>query len=99
MTMDAGTFAQAHLDLRLAALNRVCAAAVLRQQREAAQLDRPDLAAQTITDRHVAVLLERVRRLGTGSPGEPAVPALTAADLKAEARLRAEAAAADVALP
>jgi hypothetical protein len=96
MTMDPGRFAQAQLDLRLAALNRACSAAVTRQQQEAAQLDRPDLAAQSITDRQVTVLLERVGRLGAGPPGEPA---MTAADLDAEDRLRALARAAGVALP
>ena len=86
MTMDPGRFAQAQLELRLAVLNRACSAAVARQQQEAAQLDRPDLAAQSITDRQVTVLLERVGRLGPGPPGEPA---MTAAHLDAEDRLRA----------
>ena len=60
-----------------------CSAAVSRQQQEAAQLDRPDLAARSITDRQVMAA-----RAGGPSGGrvlEPVDPAMAAADLDAEA--------------
>jgi ATPase family associated with various cellular activities (AAA) len=97
--MDRSSFAAAHLDLRLATLNRTCQAAVATQQREAAELDRPELAARAITDRHVAVLLERVDRLVSAAGRRPAEPAVLAADLAAETQLRARAQAAGVELP
>jgi hypothetical protein len=97
--MDPKLLAQAHLDLHLAALNRACSEAVSRQEREAALLDRPDLASRSITDRQVAVLLERVHRLLTGSLHGPAGPAMTAVDPGAEAELRAGARDAGAELP
>jgi ATPase family associated with various cellular activities (AAA) len=99
MTMNASRFAPVHLHLRLAALNRACRAAVADQEREAQQLDRPDLAAHSVTDRQVVVLLERVDRLVTGPLRELTEPALTALDLRAEADLRAQAHQAGGALP
>jgi len=97
--MDPGKFAPAHLDLRLAALNRACYAAAARQQEEAGQLDRPDLAHRIITDRQVAVLLGRVDRFVTGPVRPPVEPAMGEADLAAEAELRALAHDAGATLP
>jgi len=97
--MEQASFAVAHLDLRLAALNRACRAAAAAQQSEAAQLDRPDLAAHAVTDRQVAVLLERVDRLVAAAGPWPADAVLRPADLAAEEELRARARAAGAGLP
>jgi ATPase family associated with various cellular activities (AAA) len=97
--MDLGKFAPAHLDLRLAALNRACHAAAAGQQREAAELDRPDLAGTVITDRQVAVLLQRADRFVTAPVRAQVEPAMGEADLAAEAELRALARDAGVRLP
>ena len=88
--MDLKLLAQAHLDLHLAALNRACSAAVWRQERETALLDRPDLATRSITDRQVIMLLERVNRLPTGCLDESFGQATTVVDHQAEAALRAQ---------
>jgi hypothetical protein len=97
--MDPGLFAAAHLQLRLAVLNRACRAAAAAQHDEAAQLDRPDLAARAITDRQVALLLERVDRLMTATGPWPAEPVIRPADLAAEDTLRARAITAGAGLP
>jgi ATPase family associated with various cellular activities (AAA) len=97
--MDLGKFAPAHLDLRLAALNRACHAAAADAQREAAELDRPDLAGTAITDRQVAVLLQRADRFVTVPVRAPVEPAMGEVDLAAEAELRALALDAGVRLP
>jgi hypothetical protein len=97
--MDAKLLAQAHLELHLAALNRVCSVAVSLQEREAALLDRPDLATRSITDRQVTVLLERVNRLLAGPVNQPAWQATTVVDLEAEEEIRAEARAVGAELP
>jgi hypothetical protein len=97
--MELGKFAPAHLDLRLAALNRACQAAACSQQREAAQLDRPDLAGGVITDRQVTVLLQRVDSFVTAPVRAQVEPAMGEADLAAEAELRELARDAGVQLP
>jgi hypothetical protein len=97
--MEPSKFAPAHLDLRLAALNRACYAAAFIQQQENAQLDRPELASQVITDRQVAILLERVDRFVMAPVRPPVEPAMGEIDLAAEAELRALAHDAGAALP
>jgi hypothetical protein len=87
--MQPTRYAPAQLDLRLAALNRACRAAASRQQLEAAQLDRPDLAGYCITDREAAVLLDRAERFVTAPVRAAVEPAMRAVDLAAEAELRA----------
>jgi hypothetical protein len=83
----------------LAALNRICSVAVAGQEFEAAQLDRPDLAARSVTDRQVAILLARVDRLVARSGHEPAGPPVGMVDPEAEAELRAMAKQAGTSLP
>jgi hypothetical protein len=87
--MQPSRYAPAQLDLRLAALNRACRAAASRQQLEAAQLDRPDLAGYCITDREAAVLLDRAERFVTAPLRAAVEPAMREVDLAAEAELRA----------
>ncbi|MEU4689801.1 ATP-binding protein [Actinoplanes sp. NPDC023714] len=95
--MTGTKYAAAHLDLRLTVLNRACRAAVRRQQAEAALLDRPDLADRCITDRQVAVLLDRADRFVTDA-GCPAAHE-SDGDMAVEDELRDLAREAGAALP
>jgi hypothetical protein len=91
--------AAAHLALRLKPVNRALRAAVARQQRAAARLARPDLAALCVTDEQVETLLDEVDELDSSgfSAGVPVAP--SPAEQRAEADLRERSAALGAALP
>jgi hypothetical protein len=97
--MERTKYAVAHLELRLKVLNRACRAAVQAQMAEAGQLDRPELADRCITDRQVAVLLQRAEAPTVGSAGVSMTTGPTDDDRTAEAELRAAAVDASVSLP
>ena len=85
--MDLAKYAAAHLELHLAVLNRACRAAVARQQAEAALLDHPELANRCITDRQVALLLDRADRF-VAEPRDVCPIRLTDRERSAEQQLR-----------
>jgi len=97
--MECTKYAAAHLDLRLAVLNRACRAALGRQMDEAMLLDRPDLADRCITDRQVEVLMERADRFALASRESAPSGFLTDADRAAEHELRVLAGEAGIGLP
>jgi hypothetical protein len=97
--MDRLALAAAHLDVRLAAVNRACRTLVGAQQAASEALDRPDLADRCVTDQQVALLLERVEAY-VGAPVCPSAPAgLTPTEQGVEDELRRLAAAIPTRLP
>lgn len=89
--------AAAHLDVLFAALHRACAAAIERQRQDATALDAdPD---SPITDREVAMMLDRVERRRNAEVRPEPTMLLTSGELRAQQELREFAEEHGIALP
>ncbi len=101
--MPGDDLATRHLLLRLRPIHRALRAAVERQARMAARLDRPDLVNLCVTDQHAAVLLDEIDGLLTQDPVTPdrngGAFALTPEESLDEQNLREESAQAVQSLP